>query len=88
MSTVIAGDLDQLGGLQRTFHRYSQDVEDLMRALTQELNGTYWKGRRAENFVHAWETEYRPTLTRLATALVEAGDECGNSANDLHTVGG
>lgn len=86
--TVIAGNLDQLAGLQRNFHRYSGDVDGLMAALRQELEGAYWQGGRAGKFRDAWHAEYEPALRRISQALVQAGDECANSASDLHCAGG
>ncbi len=85
--SVIGGEINALGNLQRSFSRHSSEVDHLMSALRGELDNVYWKGGAAERFRTAWHSEYEPALRGLSAALVDAGTEVGRRSDALQQAG-
>jgi uncharacterized protein YukE len=62
-------------------------VDDLLAALTGEVDSTWWQGGAADRFRSAWEADYKPALRRLSEALVDASNEVRNRGDMLIQVG-
>ncbi|MEW9555128.1 WXG100 family type VII secretion target [Nonomuraea sp. NPDC050783] len=85
--TVIGGEIPQLHALNSSFHRQAGTVDTLLRELSNELAGTYWRGGAADRFRTSWSGEYEPTLRRLSAALQEAATEIRRRADALEQAG-
>ncbi len=85
--SLIGGEIADLQHLQANLQQQSVNVEDLMAALTADVQAVWWKGPAADRFRAAWESDYQPALRRLAQALVDASTEVRNRANMLIQVG-
>jgi WXG100 family type VII secretion target len=81
--SLIGAQIPELEALKASFLRQSGQVEQLMATLRGDVANTYWQGRAAESFRSAWESDFEPALSRLAAALVDAGDEAGSRAARL-----
>jgi uncharacterized protein YukE len=86
--SLIGAEIGEMHALKSSFTRHSGQVEQLMTALRGELGTTWWRGGAAERFRNAWDTEYEPALRGLSRALVDAADEVGRRAEDIHRAGG
>ena len=72
---MIQAELAELDTLSRRLGTCSGEVDDLKRALTTLIGTTAWTGGAAERFRQAWESQFRPALENLSTALVDAAQE-------------
>jgi WXG100 family type VII secretion target len=70
-------------GVARNFAAQSQTLNDITNKLQSDVNANIggsnpgWEGRQADEFVSAWDGEFKPALTKLVDAL--------NKANELLT---
>lgn len=72
---MIKAELAELDTLARRLESCSGEVADLMRTLTTLIGTTTWTGGAADQFRHAWETQFNPVLRSLSDELVGAGGE-------------
>jgi uncharacterized protein YukE len=86
--SLIGAEIGEMHALKSSFTHHSGQVEQLIAALRGELGSTWWRGGAAERFRNAWDTEYEPALRGLARALLDASDEIGRRAEDIHRAGG
>ena len=87
MSTIGA-EMGQLQELKTTFDRESAAVEDLTRTIDGKVQATWWKGPAADRFRSQWESEFKPNLANLRSALQEASAEVGRRHEALQQAGG
>jgi hypothetical protein len=59
----------------------------LMSSISGQLGNTWWLGPAADRFRSAWDGEFKPMLTRLNAALMEAGAEVNRRQQALHQAG-
>jgi WXG100 family type VII secretion target len=86
MSTIGA-EMGQLQELKSTFDRESATVEQLTRSIDGKVQGTWWKGPAADRFRNQWESEFKPNLANLRSALQEASSEVGRRHEALQQAG-
>lgn len=72
---MIKADLPQLDTLSRRLGVCSGDVANLKANMTSLITGTDWEGGAALRFRDAWESQFRPALDQMATALTDASGE-------------
>ena len=86
MSTIGAemGQLQQLG---QTFTRESQQVGQLVAAISSQVHNTWWKGPASDRFRASWESEFAPTMRRLEAALQQASAEIHRRHDALTQAG-
>lgn len=72
---MIKADLPQLDTLSRRLGVCSGDVADLKANMTGLISGTDWEGGAATRFRDAWESQFRPALDEMASALTDASNE-------------
>lgn len=72
---MIQAELAELETLSRRLGTCSGEVDDLKRALSTVISTTTWTGGAADRFRQAWESQFRPALDNLSSALVDAGVE-------------
>lgn len=84
---VIGGEIPQLQQLQNSFSTQSGNVEDLIKALNNDVANTWWKGGAADRFRNEWESQFLPALRNLAQALEDASNEVAARARALVEVG-
>ena len=86
-NALIGGEIPALEQLHNNFQRQAAAVDDLLAALSRDVEATWWKGGAADRFRAAWDSDYQPALRRLSQALVDAGDEVRHRAQLLVQVG-
>ena len=72
---MIKADLNQLDTLSRRLGTCSGDVADLKANMTAMISSTDWAGGAATRFRDAWESQFRPALDEMASALTDASGE-------------
>lgn len=74
MANMFGADLADLERLRSEFDTKAQQVNDLTGALSAQVEpgATSWSGPGADNFRSAWNSDFRPALTKLEEALREA----------------
>jgi WXG100 family type VII secretion target len=84
---MIKADLPQLESLSRRLGVCSGDVADLKANLSALINGTDWEGGAATRFRTAWESQFRPALDEMSTALTDASSEVNTRKMALDRAG-
>ncbi|WP_018680140.1 WXG100 family type VII secretion target [Actinokineospora enzanensis] len=72
---MIQADLAELETLSRKLGVCSGEVDDLKKTLGSLIGSTTWVGGAADRFRHAWESQFRIVLDKLAHALRDAATE-------------
>lgn len=83
----IGGEIEQLSDLRVAFEREAENVEQLAQRIRSQLSNTAWEGPAADRMRSAWSHEFEPSLTRLQTALDEAGGEVARRRDALLQAG-
>lgn len=71
-------DTAAMTNLKSKFTQEASTIASLISSLTGEVNNVIdvgYKGPAATRFKGAWDSEFKPALTRLQTALEEASAE-------------
>lgn len=71
-------DTAAMTSLKGSFTQEASTIAGLISTLTGQVNNVIdvgYKGPAATRFKGAWDSEFRPALTRLQTALEEAATE-------------
>lgn len=84
----IGASIEELDDLKSTFDRQAEQVAQLARAIRTKLDNTAWEGPAAERFRGSWSSEFEPSLTKLGTALRDAGGEVDKRREALLQAGG
>jgi WXG100 family type VII secretion target len=84
---MIKADLPQLDTLSRRLGTCSGDVADLKANMTALISGTDWEGGAAARFRDAWESQFRPALDQMASALTDAASEVNTRKLALDRAG-
>jgi WXG100 family type VII secretion target len=84
---VIGAEIGDLDSLNASLRRQGGTVDTLLSELSAQLNDAHWQGGAAERFRSCWETEYRPALRNLSTALTGAADEVRRRSDALTAAG-
>ena len=77
-------DPEQVQNTLNVFQSQAEAISTLTTKLTNEVNNNIgpgkpaWEGPRADHFANTWESEFKPALTKLRTALDEAAKELVN----------
>ncbi len=67
--SMVGGNLEQLDGLERSFHTESQNVAQLVSRITTTINATTWLGPAAQRFKEDWTQNFSRSLAQLQQAL-------------------
>lgn len=65
-------------GTANVFNSKSIELSDIITAIGNQVNASIgsgkpgWEGSQADLFVSSWETEFKPALNKLVTALGDA----------------
>ena len=83
----IGGEIEQLAELKSVFEREASVVDELTSTIGTQLRNTAWEGPAAERFRSAWESEFKSGLTKLRSALQDAGTEVARRRDALIEAG-
>jgi len=86
----IGGSLEQMDDLNRTFTTKARDTEGLRSALESAVSTHIpqnWEGPAAEAFREAWNSQFKPALEKLTTALDDAAREVQNRRRAIEQAG-
>lgn len=84
----IGATIEELDSLKIQFNRQSENVEQLLSSIRDQLSSTDWLGGAADRFRDAWSSKFEPTLRELQNALTEAATEVQRRAEALVQAGG
>lgn len=84
---MIQAELGELSTLSIQLGSCSGDVTDLLARLSNLINQTTWQGGAADRFRSAWESEFRPALNNLSSALTDASSEVSRREAALNLAG-
>ena len=87
MNAMIKADLPQLDTLSRRLGVCSNDVTDLKANMTGLLAGTDWAGGAAQRVREAWDSQFRPALDEMSSALDEMSGEVAKRRAALNAAG-
>jgi WXG100 family type VII secretion target len=83
----IGGTIEEMQALSSTFTREAGNVSELTSTVDGQVANTWWVGPAADRFREAWQSQFKPMLANLQTALDEASTEVRNRANALQQAG-
>jgi uncharacterized protein YukE len=84
----IGGDIEQLTGLEQTFTRESEAVQNLRSTISSTLDSTNWRGPAAQRFREQWNGEFSSALARLAEALTQNATYVRETHAAFQQIGG
>jgi len=86
----IGASLESMTQLKSSFDTNAQNVQTLTSDLDSQvamISGGEWEGPAAQRFLEAWNSQFKPALQNLNTALTEAGAEVENRRAALEQAG-
>lgn len=83
----IVVDVEQLMTLKSAFDSNGSTIAEVVSALSSQLSNTVWEGPSAEALRGQWSEDFQPALTRLETALQEAGQDIDRRVANYQTNG-
>lgn len=81
-------DPDQITRTKGVFDQQALAIADLTSKLSNEVQNNVgagkpaWEGPRADTFATTWNSEFKPALDKLRTALEEASRELQKALQD------
>ena len=87
MSTV-ASNPEQMAQLKATFDRESQNLQELVGAISAALADTYWLGPFAERFRSEWSMTYEAQLKKISDELQQLGAQVEMKRQQFEQAGG
>ena len=86
----IGASLESMDQLKGSFDTNAGTVEELTSALDGQVsmitNGE-WEGPAAQRFMEAWNSQFRPALQNLKSALADAAAEVQTRRNAIEQAG-
>ena len=84
----LGADVEQLDRLGAKLKERAAAMDDTVRQLSTQLNGTWWKGADADAFRARWDGELRAQITKVKTLLETTAQTVAKQAADQRQVSG
>jgi WXG100 family type VII secretion target len=88
MANMFGADLADLDQLRSTFDSKATEVNGLTATLSAKVDpgATAWSGPGADHFRTAWDSDFKPAMVKLETALREASAAVGRYRDNIEAA--
>lgn len=86
----IGASMEAMAQLKSSFDTQASNVQTLLSDLESQVSmigSGEWEGPAAQRFLEAWNSQFRPALQNLNTALTDAGAEVESRRAALEQAG-
>ncbi|NNE73870.1 MAG: hypothetical protein HKN26_09415 [Acidimicrobiales bacterium] len=84
----LGADVEQMDRLANKFNQEAGTIDGLIRSISSQVSGTWWKGRDADNFRNQWNGTYTQQLRRTAEMLRATSNKVKKQAQQQRATSG
>ena len=81
-------DVTAVRSLSNQMNHSADQIDQLMKQLTNSLNSTDWRGPDREQFLNNWQSQHVAQLNNVCNGLREASQTANRNANEQESASG